>query len=292
MRRNIVGKSAIEERSHALGIPMEHILAGYVLEQLALRISESERGTRLLLKNTEALGLSGCSRNCRRLYYAYVLKDAERFAKADFARFLTKAVKWEKDTDISWSFRSEMHGSVLDVAIRAELDGMVMPVELAIEPVASLSDAPATATLRLIMENNKVSEINAYPMQKMLMDDLCEALSKLELIGDMSVYERIYSALGMADIEGRAFQKRLEDGASARGISLDKARHDQMASYMDYPYMEKKWKAYLKRQRKTQPSWEMAYGRFWSFIDPIWIAEIEGLIYLGSWVSELGRYLD
>ena len=39
------------EKSAELAIPMERLLAGYVMEQLAVKLSESERGERLLLKN-------------------------------------------------------------------------------------------------------------------------------------------------------------------------------------------------------------------------------------------------
>ena len=62
-RRNLIGKAAFQEKSAELAIPMEHLLAGYVLEQLAVKLSESARGNRLLLKNPGVLGLAGLGRN-------------------------------------------------------------------------------------------------------------------------------------------------------------------------------------------------------------------------------------
>ena len=100
-----------------------------------------------------------------------------------------------------------MEGSRLIVELLAVLDDMRMPVELVIDPVEDGSCAYPSGeyTVRLVMENNKTCRIAVYPVQELFFDDLREALTKLELIGDMAVYERMYEALGMLDFEGRQF---------------------------------------------------------------------------------------
>lgn len=294
-KRNLVGKAAIQEKSTELTIPMEWLFAGYVMEQLARKLSESARGTRLLLKNPGVLGMSGVGRGgSHRLYYAYVRQAGEVFSKADFAVFLKNTIKWETQTNITWSWRSHTEGNRLIVELVAVLDDMRMPVELVIDPIdeGDLGYPAGEYPVRLIMENNKICTVAVYPAQELFYNDLHEVLSKLELLGDMAVYERIYETLGMLDFEGRKFQKDLECFCEEHAIIMDELRFAQMERYLTYPYMVKKWKAYLKKQRKTTPTWEEVYGRFWSFLMPPWAASLQGMIYLGSWIPELGRYLD
>ena len=294
-RRNLIGKAALQEKSAELAIPMEQLLAAYVMEQLVVMLSESERGGSLLLKNPGALGLSGIGKgSSHRLYYAYVRQIGERFQKADFAVFLKSTIKWETQTNISWSWRSRMEDSRLIVELVAVLDDMRMPVSLVIDPVDEdmVCDRSGTCPVRLIMENNKVCPIAVYPAKEQFFEDLGTALTGLELITDMAVYARIYEALGMLDFEGRRFQKSLEVYCAEHAITLDEVRFSQMERYLTYPYMEKKWKSYQKKQRSRLPGWAEVYGRFWDFLMPPWTACLQGMIYLGSWIPELGRYLD
>ena len=276
-------------------ISMESLLGAYVMERLAVKIAESEQGNRLLLKNPDVLGLAGAKKGfSHRLYYAYVKKPEEIFGKSEFSSFLKHTIKWETETNIAWSWRSHMEDQKLFVELLAELDDMRMPIELIVDPVeeGSFSYPAGEYLLRLLMENNKMCSIAVYPAKEMFFDDLGEALSKLELIGDMAAYARIYEMLCELDLEGRRFQKRLESYCGEHAITMDEIRFSQMERYQGYPYLKRKWNAYLKKQHKHAPSWEEVYGRFWSFLAPPWAASLKGEIYLGSWICELGRYLD
>lgn len=294
-RRNLIGKTALQEKSAELDLPMERLFLGYVMEQLAVKLSESERGTQLLLKNPDVLGLSGLGKgSSHRLYYMYVKQPHDHFNKSDFAIFLKKTIKWEMQTNIVWSWRSSMEGDRLIVELLAVLDDMRMPVELIVDPVdeGSFAHAFGEYSLRLIMENNKTCTLVVYPARELFFDDLREALTKLELIGDMAVYERMYETLAILDFEGRQFQKSLEQLCLEHAIVMDEVRYRQMERYQTYPYMKKKWKSYLSKQRKRTPTWEEVYGRFWSFLMPPWDASLHEMVYLGSWMPELRRYLD
>lgn len=274
---------------------MERLLAGYVMEQLVVKLAQSERGGRLLLKNPGVLGLSGAgSGRSHRLFYSYVKQPGEAFSRADFASFLKHAVKWETETGIAWSWRSYMEDGKLYVELMAVLDDMHMPLEIVIDPVeeGSFGYPAGVYPLHLLMENHKACNIVVYPVLELFFDDLGEVLAKLELIGDMAAYARIYETLGEIDLEGRRFQRKLEQYCAVHAIMMDEVRFSQMERYQRYPYMEKKWNAYLKRKRKREPSWTEVYGRFWSFLEPPWSASLQGMVYLGSWISELGRYLD
>ena len=294
-KRNLIGKTALFQKSIELQIPVERLLAGYVMEQLAVKLSESERAQCLLLKNPDVLGLSGLAKNgSHRLHYVYVKRPGEVFSKADFAAFLKQTIKWETQTNIEWSWRSHTEEMRLFVELAAVLDDMRMPVELVIDPVEG-NEADGSADVypvRLIMENNKICKINIYSEQESFFDDLGEILTKLELISDMAVYESVYETLGEHAFEGRQFQNHLEHFCAEHEIVMDEIRYAQIERYQNYPYMKKKWNAYLKKRRRTGPSWEEVYGRFWSFLMPPWSAALQGFVYLGSWIPDLGRYLD
>lgn len=295
MRNNLIGRAAIEMKSKELDLPLEHLLAAYVMEQLALMLAESDRGRQLLLKNPDVFGLHACGHNDgHKLYYTYVKKPKEVFDKAGFAAILKNTIKWEKKTNIEWSWRSHLEGRQLFVEICASLDDMKVPIELIIEPIEQekLIYEANEMTLRLIMENNKTAVLYLYPAEKLLLDNLNEILEKLSLIGDMSVYERVYEILTTISFEGRKYQKTLEEYFERKGIPMDEVRYRQLEGYATDCYMQKKWQTYLKKNRKTGPSWQEVYERFWCFQKPLWVSSMKGMVYLGTWIPDLGRYLD
>lgn len=295
LKRNLIGKTALLEKSSELALPLEWLFAGYVMQQLTAELAGSARAQRLLLKNPGVLEMSDFGREgSHRLYYVYVKQPDEVFCKADFSVFLKNTIKWDTGSNILWSWRSHMEGSRLLVELVAVLDDMRMPVELVVDAVeeASFSYPACEYQMRLVMENNKTCQVAVYPQEEIFFDDLGEVLTKLELIGDMAVYERIYETLGVLNFEGRQFQKSFETFCSDHGLTADETRYAQMEHYQSYPYMKKKWKSYLKRQKKNGPTWEAVYGRLWSFLMPPWKAALQGMVYLGSWIADLGRYLD
>ncbi|MBO5245643.1 MAG: hypothetical protein J6B28_00085 [Eubacterium sp.] len=295
IRRNLIGKTAIYEKSRELDIPVEHLFGAYVMEQLAVQLAASERGFCLLLKNPDILTLQAQRGNVRRrMYYVYVCDRSEKLEKTEFTVFLKQTIKWTTETNIVWSWRSHTENEYLYVELVAELEDMRLPVELVICTMNSelLLHPARKEQVRLVMETSKTRPVYVYPSQEQMLDNLYEIMSKLELINDMSVYENMYEVLGIQGFEGRELQKLLERFSKESGIKLDAVRYGQLEKYLSYPYMKKKWNAYVKKQRRALPAWEEVYGRFWSFLMPPWNAINKGTIYLGIWIPDLGRYLD
>jgi hypothetical protein len=281
----------MQERSRELKLPLERIYACYVKEQLAMRLAGSAEGKRFLLKNPRVLSVYE-SAGSQRLNYCYALSDGETFTKADFSKDLKQILKWEQETNIEWSWRSLMKEDYLCVELLADLDGMKMPLELDVYPRVLTENLADEYGIRLMMENDNRATIYVYSGNEQLFEDLGEVFSKLELMGDMSVYERIYDILGSMSFEGRQVWQRLEEFCREKGIGLDEVRYEQMQRYRTYPYLQKKWKSYLKTQGRKVPSWEDVYGRIWDFLSPPWEASRSGLIYLGTWIPDIRRYLD
>ena len=59
-----------------------------------------------------------------------------------------------------------------------------------------------------------------------------------------------------------------------------------------FSYMKKKWKSYLKKEKKKTPSFEEVMKVMIAYYRPIWDSLAEGNYYLGDWMPELMRYLD
>ena len=62
--------------------------------------------------------------------------------------------------------------------------------------------------------------------------------------------------------------------------------------YQSSSYMKKKWKSYLKKEKKKTPSFEEVMKVIVAYYRPIWDSLAEGNYYLGDWMPELMRYLD
>ena len=75
-------------------------------------------------------------------------------------------------------------------------------------------------------------------------------------------------------------------------IPLEKERFDMFEGYQSSSYMKKKWKSYLKKEKKKTPSFEEVMKVMIAYYRPIWDSLAEGNYYLGDWMPELMRYLD
>lgn len=295
MGRNLIGKAAIWEKGTALDISAEHLLAGYVLEQLACKLAVSEIGEKLLLKNTQALGLDAYRRGIqRRLEYCILVDENPSDLKSQISALLKNTITWEQETNIDWSFRTSGNEGKIAVAIMATLEDMTVPIELTIEALlASRLQHPAKEVIvRLVMENNKTQTLRAYPSEEYLMDDLTQFIERLELVSDMEVFDRLYEVLRTTGFEGRGVQKQLQSICDEKNLVIEQSRMDMMKLYPNSKYLKKRWKSYLRRENKQEIEWQLVMQTIITFLEPLWTACQTDMIYLGSWIPELLRFLD
>ncbi|MDD6038112.1 MAG: hypothetical protein PUD20_04850 [bacterium] len=295
MGRNLIGKAAIWEKGTALDISAEHLLAGYVLEQLACKLAVSEIGEKLLLKNVHALGLDAYRRgNQRRLEYCILADENPSDLKSQISVLLKNTITWEQETNIDWSFRTSESDGKITVAIMATLEEMTVPIELIIEvlPASRLQHPAKEVNLRLVMENNKTQMLPAYPSEEYLLEDLAQFIERLELVSDMEVFDRLYEVLRTTGFEGRHVQKQLQSICDEKNIVMEQSRIDMMKLYPDSKYLKKRWKSYLRRENKNEVEWQSVMQTILTFLEPLWTASQNDMIYLGSWIPELLRFLD
>ncbi len=67
---------------------------------------------------------------------------------------------------------------------------------------------------------------------------------------------------------------------------------EMIKNYRSYSYMKKKWRRYLKSEKKSSPDWEEIVDKVVLFLSPIWDMMCKDLIFIGDWMPEVGRFLD
>lgn len=295
MGRNLIGKAAIWEKGTSLDISAEHLLAGYVLEQLACKLADSEIGEKLLLKNPQVLGLDAYRRGIqRRLEYCILVEEHPLDLKSEIRTLLKNTITWEQETNIDWTFRTSGDNRRIEAAITATLDEMTVPIELSMEamPFSRLQHPAKEVILRLVMENNKTQMLRAYPSEEYLKEDLAQFIERLELVSDMDVFDRLYEVLRTTGFEGRRVQKQLQSICEEKNLVIEQSRMDMMKLYPDSNYLKKRWKSYLRREHKNEIEWKLVMQTIITFLEPLWNACQNDMVYLGSWIPELLRFLD
>ena len=114
----------------------------------------------------------------------------------------------------------------------------------------------------------------------------------MELINDMGSYYILYELLSKEMNSSRKVTEQIESLAKEQKIPLKKERFDMFEGYQSSSYMKKKWKSYLKKEKKKTPSFEEVMKVIVAYYRPIWDSLAEGNYYLGDWMPELMRYLD
>ena len=93
-------------------------------------------------------------------------------------------------------------------------------------------------------------------------------------------------------LSGRKVWELLYQGCKDRNIQVEEKRFDMLKSYQTSRYMEKKWKAYLRREKRQQPGWNEMTDLLFRFFSVLWEHMCQNIIYLGDWMPELGRCID
>ena len=90
----------------------------------------------------------------------------------------------------------------------------------------------------------------------------------------------------------RKVTEQIEELAKKEHIAIEATRFEMVCGYQDSPYMKKRWKSYLKKEKKKTPSFEEVVTILISYFSPIWQALLEGSYYLGDWMPEIARFID
>lgn len=291
MATGIRNLAAVKVKSEELQIPYQHLLAAFVMEEAVIAISQSEEAENFWLKNDGMLSLESYKRKCP-CVLEYMLCAEEELSVRNIIHRMSLIFHNEKRAEFLWKYRVEKEGDVVTVYLSGRIQELTIPIMLRITQNPNLNLKPVKKELRLFLQNNQTISYLQYPIEAALAEHFIKIMKQLELLNDLSSYYIIYELLKKEMNSTRKVTEQIEELAKKEHIAIEATRFEMVCGYQDSPYMKKRWKAYLKKEKKKTPSFEEVMTILISYFSPIWQALLEGSYYLGDWMPEIARFID
>lgn len=291
MATGIRNLAAVKVKSEELQIPYQHLLAAFVMEEAVIAISQSEEAENFWLKNDGMLSLESYKRKCP-CVLEYMLCTEEELSVRNIIHRMSLIFHNEKRAEFLWKYRVEKEGDVVTVYLSGRIQELTIPIMLRITQNPNLNLKPVKKELRLFLQNNQTISYLQYPIEAALAEHFIKIMKQLELLNDLSSYYIVYELLKKEMNSTRKVTEQIEELAKKEHIAIEATRFEMVCGYQDSPYMKKRWKAYLKKEKKKTPSFEEVMTILISYFSPIWQALLEGGYYLGDWMPEIARFID
>lgn len=283
--------SAVKAKSEELKIPYENLLSAFVIEEAVTAVCESDEAENFRLKNNSILSLEYYRRKApTRL--EYVILSEEELTVRNVIHRMSKIFQNEKKAELWWKYRVEKEDEGICVYLSVKIEELQIPVQLVLEQEKEEPLEPSREELHPFLEEERSVEYLHYPMEGILAEHFIRIMRDMELINDMGSYYILYELLSKEMNSSRKVTEQIESLAKEQKIPLKKERFDMFEGYQSSSYMKKKWKSYLKKEKKKTPSFEEVMKVMIAYYRPIWDSLAEGNYYLGDWMPELMRYLD
>ena len=282
----IIGK--LNSRAADFGIAVTAVAKCYILEQMAVKLSDSDETGDFLLCNFFLVGPDGLySDMSPRL--KYIVPEEKVKNKEKLTYILKRNLKFSSGA-IEWTWRSEKNEEGYIYYINAGIGQMHIPVELNLIPREHIP-TPQTYNIRLILENSQFKDLKIYPADEMIMEYIFEMMSKMMFLDDMSVPMDCYGLLSECDISGMEFSRKFKAAAEMKNLRLDKGEMDIFSRLKTDKLIKKRFKAYARQSGKPDISWADAFGMIYDFLSPVYEELVCDRLFVGDWMGDLGRYL-
>lgn len=283
--------SAVKAKSEELKIPYENLLSAFVIEEAVMAFCGSDEAENFRLKNNNILSLEYYRRKApTRL--EYVILSEEELTVRNVIHRMSKIFQNEKKAELWWKYRVEKEDEGICVYLSAKIEELQIPVQLVLEQEKEEPSEPSYEELHPFLEEERSVEYLHYPIEGILAEHFIRIMRDMELINDMGSYYVLYELLSKEMNSSRKVTEQIESLAKEQRIPLKKERFEMFEGYQSSSYMKKKWKSYLKKEKKKTPSFEEVMKVMIAYYRPIWDSLAEGNYYLGDWMPELMRYLD
>lgn len=283
--------SAVKAKSEELKIPYENLLSAFVIEEAVTAFCGSDEAENFRLKNNSILSLEYYRRKApTRL--EYVVLSEEELTVRNVIHRMSKIFQNEKKAELWWKYRVEKEDEGICVYLSAKIEELQIPVQLVLEQEKEEPSEPSREELHPFLEEERSVEYLHYPMEGILAEHFIRIMRDMELINDMGSYYILYELLSKEMNSSRKVTEQIESLAKEQRIPLKKERFEMFEGYQNSSYMKKKWKSYLKKEKRKTPSFEEVMKVMIAYYRPIWDSLAEGNYYLGDWMPELMRYLD
>lgn len=283
--------SAVKAKSEELKIPYENLLSAFVIEEAVMAFCGSDKAENFRLKNNNILSLEYYRRKApTRL--EYMILSEEELTVRNVIHRMSRIFQNEKKAELWWKYRVEKEDEGICVYLSAKIEELQIPVQLVLEQEKEEPSDPSHEELHPFLEEERSVEYLHYPMEGILAEHFIRIMRDMELINDIGSYYILYELLSKEMNSSRKVTEQIESLAKEQKIPLKKERFEMFEGYQSSSYMKKKWKSYLKKEKKKTPSFEEVMKVMIAYYRPIWDSLAEGNYYLGDWMPELMRYLD
>lgn len=301
MKVGVNEAAELKALSERLGLPFANLLWGYALEDLLLRIYSSAYREHLWLRSDRMLGEKAYRRGVetgpaffyvesRRLPAPEKLVPGQTLTPALAEQMLREIFQIENRQGIHWEGRALGEPGAVTLDMTACYMGMHVPMAAELRTLADSGQRPETRRFSTVAAAGKELTYLIYASESQVSHDLFEMMEKLELIGDMGAYYRVYQAFLSRPLSGRYLMEELTALAEEKPKVKTEKRMEQLAGYRDYAYMRRRWEQYVKRRQDVTP-WEDAVHLILTAVEPIWVSLCREEVFLGDWMPELGRYI-
>ncbi len=286
-------------------IPYEKFLAASVLEEAVFIISQSEYGDAFWLKKTNYF-LNNHFETSVDLNLEFVIKENERirYQKEEFSKVFSEIfrnrrndynsndVEKLRNSKIYWNYLLKEEHSSIHMNLTGTVESVKVPLKITFHRLQDEKMKPKVVEMMFVTKEDVRVKLNFFPCEQVIVENFLEIISKLELINYMGAYYRIYELLISESISGRQVWEMLNDVCREQRIVFEKKRYEMLMSYKDSSYMKKKWKVFLRHEKRKEPEWEHMMEIMEHFFEKIWDHLCKNVIYLGDWMPELGRFID
>ena len=289
----LLNETFIRQRSEELRIPFENLLAAAVLEEIILKIAESDYAGNFWMKNSVRMNLENYRRKVDlNLYFMMVSTKQFHYKKTEVSRVFSELFRNYKKNAVHWNYQVWTDYEFIYIDVKAAIASVRVPVKIKLQPVLQDRLNAYEKEMRLFINNSKKVLVKCYPSEYTVSEKFLEIIVKLELLSDLSCYMDIYDILKKEALSGRKVCEILNEECGKKNIKIEEHRFELLMAYRTSSYMERKWKSFLRHEKKKEPLWKDVIDLFEQFFAVIWKNMCQNIIYLGDWMPEIGRYID
>ena len=287
MKEEIYTKKDLKEKSIECQIPFANLLEGFLLESLLFSIAEADTKNCFWLKDTNRFGIEAYKKEWQqplRFVYRKEINLTEFF----------EAVCAKNPENIIWTFAVEKVNSAYKIQFTGEWEEMTVPLMIEISELSYEAVVPEKIEIKSAFYRKKKIECFYFPAENIVAEQFFSIIKYLELINTMEPYFLIYELVKKDAFDGRHICEALKLLCKKEELTPDLQRFQMFASYENYSFMRKKWKKYVKNQKKISsdfPAWEDLMKKEKMFFEPVWRAVVNDEIFFGDWMPDLERYL-
>lgn len=179
--------------------------------------------------------------------------------------------------------------------ISAQIIGQIKNVKIPINVDIGVGDIivpqAEVRTINTQLPNFEVPIIKTYSLESTIAEKLDAIFQRFELTSRMKDFYDIYYLAKTFCFDGQKLQSAIFETLQQRGTSYDSESFKRIIALEDDLDMQKKWKYFLRSIRDDTLEFSMIIDSIRSFLEPVFDAIINQIIYTCAWNNEIGTWI-